>query len=78
MREKTMRLVVTFHTTTEAMAAEAFFKGRDLPGRLIPVPRQVSAGCGLAWSAPIKEEEALVHAMGQAGIRIQGLHHLEL
>lgn len=50
-----MRLVITFHTTAEAMAAERFCKEQGIPGRLIPVPRQLSAGCGLAWSAPAAE-----------------------
>ncbi|MEG0368785.1 MAG: DUF3343 domain-containing protein, partial [Hungatella sp.] len=52
MRIKEERLVITFHTTTEAMAAEQAFRLAGIPGRLIPVPRQISAGCGLAWSAP--------------------------
>ena len=58
MRAKEQRLVVTFHTTTEAMAAEKELKLNQIAGRLIPVPRQISAGCGLAWSAPAAGEEA--------------------
>lgn len=52
MREKEERFVITFHTTAEAMAAEKAFREGAVPGRLIPVPRQISAGCGLAWSGP--------------------------
>ncbi|EHI58737.1 MAG: DUF3343 domain-containing protein [Hungatella hathewayi] len=59
MRAKEQRLVVTFHTTTEAMAAEKELKLNQIAGRLIPVPRQISAGCGLAWSAPAAGEEAV-------------------
>ncbi|MEG0215785.1 MAG: DUF3343 domain-containing protein [Hungatella sp.] len=57
MRIKEERLVITFHTTTEAMAAEQAFRLAGIPGRLIPVPRQISAGCGLAWSAPAEYGE---------------------
>lgn len=49
MREKRSYVVITFHTTAEAMALEKFCRDQQVPGRLIPVPRQLSAGCGLAW-----------------------------
>ena len=52
MRQKQPALVVTFSTTSEAMAAEKYSGERGLPGRLIPVPREITAGCGLAWKAP--------------------------
>ena len=52
MRAKERRLIVAFHTTHDAMAFEDFCVARGVPGRLIPLPRQISAGCGLAWSAP--------------------------
>ena len=63
MREKTKRFLVTFRTTQEAMAAECFLKEHALPGRLIPVPRQITAGCGLAWSAPPESRELLLEQM---------------
>ena len=65
MREKTMKLIVTFHTTTGAMAMESLCKERGVPGRLIPVPRAITAGCGLSWCAPLEsrgEIETLVVA----------------
>jgi hypothetical protein len=49
MREKKLYKVITFHTTAAAMAMESFCEKRNIPGRLIPVPREISAGCGLAW-----------------------------
>ena len=51
MRKKELKLVVTFHTTTDAMAMEKACKEAGAPGRLIPVPREISAGCGLSWCA---------------------------
>ena len=46
-REKTMKVVFAFPTTTMAMKMEAAAKAKEAPGRLIPVPRQISAGCGM-------------------------------
>ena len=45
MRKKELKLVVTFHTTADAMAMEKACKAEEVPGRLIPVPRVISAGC---------------------------------
>ena len=59
MRMKETRQVVTFHTTTDAMAMEAAGKETGLQGRLIPVPRTITAGCGLAWSEPAGGREAI-------------------
>lgn len=64
MRQKENRLVVTFRSTTEAMAAEKRLKEQNVPGRLIPIPRQLSAGCGLAWSAPEGERETVIRFFG--------------
>lgn len=52
MRKKEERVLVTFYTTAEAMAVEKACREAGLEGRLIPVPREVSAGCGFVWSAP--------------------------
>ena len=48
MRKKELKLVVTFHTTADAMAMEKACKENNTPGRIIPVPRAISAGCGLS------------------------------
>lgn len=37
-----------------------------LPGRLIPVPREITASCGLAWKAAPEEEELLLQQMQSA------------
>ena len=51
MREKRPALVITFPTTAAAMGCESLCRERGLPGRTIPVPGEVAAGCGLAWKA---------------------------
>lgn len=49
MRLKRLYRVITFATTTDSMAAEKFCMDNGIGGRLIPVPQEISAGCGLAW-----------------------------
>ena len=75
MLKKTEKLVITFHTTTEAMAMESACKREHADGRLIPVPRVISAGCGLAWCAEPESEAALTIMMQQHHITPQGVYH---
>lgn len=49
MRIKRSYIVLSFRTTLEAMECEKQCHIRQVPGRLIPLPREISAGCGLAW-----------------------------
>ncbi|WP_274422424.1 DUF3343 domain-containing protein [Blautia sp. XA-2221] len=49
IREKKPCVVLTFSTTTAAMSMEKKCGQHKIPGRLIPVPREITAGCGLAW-----------------------------
>ncbi len=75
MRKKEMKLVVTFHTTADAMATERVCKIEKLPGRLIPVPRTLSAGCGLSWCAGEELEEQLVALLDARKIEREGVFH---
>lgn len=75
MIKKTEKLVITFYTTTAAMAMERVCKEQGAPGRLIPVPGSISADCGLAWCAGNESEDALLALMVQQGITPQGIYH---
>ncbi|MBO5544170.1 MAG: DUF3343 domain-containing protein [Clostridium sp.] len=74
MRKKEWKIVVTFHTTAEAMAMEKACGEAGAPGRMIPVPRIISAGCGLAWAAPPEAREALESLMTKVGIEREAIH----
>lgn len=68
LREKRTRIIVSFHTTADAILMERLCKEGSVPGRLIPVPREISSGCGLAWCSDPEEEVRLREIMEQAGI----------
>lgn len=74
MIRKQERVVFTFYTTTDAMAAE--IQCKDLGGRMIPVPGEITADCGLAWCAEPQLEEVLRSALNTAGIQVQGVYRL--
>lgn len=74
MRKKELKLVITFHTTADAMAMEKACKQYNAPGRIIPVPRAISAGCGLSWCADLSDKEAIAEMMKKAGIEEEEMH----
>lgn len=74
MRQKELKLVVTFHTTADAMAMEKACRETGTPGRIIPVPRAISAGCGLSWCAELSAREEIQAMMKEAGIEPEELH----
>ena len=78
MREKKLWLILTFPTTTAAMAMETLCAKESLPGRLIPVPREITAGCGMSWRAPVESREALIAAVQQAGLPLDGTYEIQL
>ena len=76
MIQKQKRVVFTFHTTTDAMAMEALCKAAGLGGRMIPVPGEITADCGLAWCAEPGLEEILSDTLKTAKIPVQGVYRL--
>ena len=76
MRPKTLKLVVTFHTTAAAMAMEALCKVQNLPGRLIPTPRELTADCGMSWRAEVQDRAALAALTEAEGLEVDGFYEL--
>ena len=58
IREKKLKRIITFSTTTDAIQFEDYCMKHGVPGRLIPVPGEISAGCGMCWMVPMEEAEA--------------------
>ena len=59
MRAKEPKIVVTFANTTDAMKMEAVCTEKNVQGRMIPVPKVISAGCGLAWCSEPENEDVI-------------------
>lgn len=78
MREKKEYLVLSFASTAHAMAVESYCEKNNLPGRLIPVPKAITAGCGLAWRAVPEDEDRIMKAFKEANITYGEAYHLML
>ncbi len=71
MREKKSYQVLTFHTTDAAMEMESFCKQNGIAGRLVPVPRRLSAGCGIAWRMEAEVYAQYQTVIADCGIEIE-------
>lgn len=78
MTGRTEKCLVTFATTTGAMAMERACREEGLPGRLIPAPRRITAGCGMCWAAPIEKQEALEELVIRRRLDVDGIYRIFL
>lgn len=76
-REKSVKLIVVFPTTTDAMHMQQAAGNRKLPGRMIPLPGKLLAGCGLAWCTEPAEKEVIKALTKELGIHTQGFYEQE-
>ncbi len=53
---KSLKVIITFNTPTDAMAFEFACKKAKMPGRLMPVPVTLTEGCGIGWSSEVKDK----------------------
>lgn len=78
MRKKELKTIITFETTTQAIGMESACKKYQINGRLIPVPKEISAGCGMAWMTSLENEESVVQFMTEHEISPQGIFQVEI
>lgn len=78
MRIRKKRLIAAFHTTADAIAMEKYCQRDGIPGRLLPVPRSVTADCGIAWCAAPEDRAAIEQIVRKEGVELAGLVEVEL
>ncbi len=78
MKEKYEKLLLTFYTTADAMAMESLAKKQNVEGRLCPIPRDVSADCGIAWVSSLEAEESIKKMVKESELEVQGFYHIFL
>ena len=76
MRRKVITTVVTFSTTTAAMKMERTAKESEFQGRLIPIPSEISAQCGLAWKCVEQSEEETENFLKKKELAWDGIYRV--
>ena len=79
-REKSKKIVVSFSTSSQAMALEDLARGihgkSKIPGRCIPVPPQISAGCGIAWCVESQDRDVFLIAVDKYNINYDAINEV--
>ena len=64
----------TFNSTHQAILMEKILKANGHEMRLIPMPRNLSASCGLAARVLESDLEAINRLVSEHGIEVSGVH----
>lgn len=78
MREKKTKLVITFPNTSSVMALDSVYTKEMGIGKMIPVPGEVAAGCGLAWCDVPEAKESLCKLMAEKGIAFSAISLIDM
>ena len=78
MREKKPFMVVSFDTTEDVMEFEEKAPDAGIPGRIIPLPPEVDAGCGMAWAVPLDDADNLSELLSTSGLTYDAITFVEL
>ena len=74
MNSQEKRMINTYPCTTDAIAMEKSCKAVGAPGRLIPVPRSISASCGLSWCSDPDNRPVLEELLHEQDLEPEGIY----
>lgn len=69
-----LNVYVSFEDLYEAIEYDKIAKERGLSGKLVSVPREISAGCGYAWRTRVHSVSQIQQMMD--GIKFSAIHDL--
>ncbi len=72
-----MKCLATFDVTSMAVMFEKYCRAAGLQVKIVPVPRQISASCGLACSYPCEAIETILKICEEKKIEISGRYSSE-
>lgn len=72
-----MSCIATFYVTHMALMFERECKNAGYDVRIVPVPRKLSASCGLACRYPCQAEDEIRKLCLSKDIEVEAFHRLE-
>lgn len=68
--------LITFYSTTQALKAQKTLQAAGTGFLIIPIPREISASCGLAVKTRPEEVESQRDLLVRAQVIIGGIYHI--
>lgn len=78
MINKKRSLIVTYFTSSEAIATEKICNASGIGGRIITTPRHITADCGMSFSIGIEHKEKLEELLKKEKIKYDKIIELEV
>lgn len=78
MVEKKLKAVFSFAKTSDAMKMDKLNNENKLPGKMIPVPREISAGCGIAYSIDVGFRDKVETLAKESAVNIESIHEIKM
>lgn len=78
MLKKKLKLIVTFHTSSEAMATEKVCKDAGIVGQLISAPRDLTSDCGISYAAEVGDKGRIEELLNSKKIEFDRMVEVEV
>lgn len=69
--------LITFNSTHEAIAAEKELQQSGIKMRIIPVPKEISAGCGISVKLNLEDLQEVRKILGEKNIETLAYYYIE-
>lgn len=78
MLKKELKLIVTFYTSSEAMATEKVCKEAGIDGKLISAPRNLTSDCGISYATDVKNREYIANLLKERKVEYEKMVEVEI
>ena len=78
MLKKELKLIVTFYTTSSAMATEKACKENNIFGQLISAPRELSSDCGIAFATDTTSRDLIEKLLKSRNIEFEKMVEIKV
>ena len=68
------KIIITFPNETQVLKLESALKKQQIYCKLIPIPRIISAGCGICLEAYKNDQKICEEILEKEHIRFEGFH----
>lgn len=72
------KILVSFESTTDALAMEKYCKENNVQGRSIPLPKDISSGCGICWISPLKLKNTIYKIINDNKLNFEEIYELDV
>lgn len=70
-------IFISFSEMYDALQCEKVCRVQQIPGKLVTIPRELSAGCGYAWRSEATYQDIILTLLEEKGVAFEAAHCLD-